>query len=233
MRLSSRSTGPSRRRRRYNSFGWREREKEGGMGTNQSTGRCRSFWRDEPPFQLFSLPSLDIPTYLPPNVPFCQEGRRGRSCLLERNQVVGSWINRATRVIIRFTDSAPPPRDEIQVFRYRVVSIVSIPLRFEISRGTVSFLFFSCLSTRQGFVSNRGKMRRICFSTIFIIFFLSLEEKGREVRNNIPYYSKFPRSNRRRCNIVHDDRRFYSDYFATRANEWNVDDGCVRSCEAS
>ena len=109
MRLSSRSTGPSRRWRRYNSFGWRERERERererGKGSNQSTGRCRSFWRDEPPFQLFSL---DIPTYLPPNVPFCQEGRRGRSCLLERNQVVGSWINRATRVIIRFTDSAPP-----------------------------------------------------------------------------------------------------------------------------
>lgn len=205
MRLSSRSTGPSRRRRRYNSFGWREREKEGGMGTNQSTGRCRSFWRDEPPFQLFSLPSLDIPTYLPPNVPFCQEGRRGRSCLLERNQVVGSWINRATRVIIRFTDSAPPPRDEIQVFRYRVVSIVSIPLRFDnFSRGTVSFLFFFLLfdETRLRIESREDATN---FSTIFIIFFLSLEEKGREVRNKIPYYSKFPRSNRRRCNIVHDD----------------------------
>lgn len=178
MRLSSRSTGPSRRRRRYNSFGWREREKEGGMGTNQSTGRCRSFWRDEPPFQLFSL---DIPTYLPPNVPFCQEGRRGRSCLLERNQVVGSWINRATRVIIRFTDSAPPPRDEIQVFRYRVVSIVSIPLRFDnFSRGTVSFLFFFLLfdETRLR-IESREDATNLFFYYFHYFFFISRREGTR------------------------------------------------------
>ena len=179
MRLSSRSTGPSRRRRRYNSFGWRERERERerGKGSNQSTGRCRSFWRDEPPFQLFSL---DIPTYLPPNVPFCQEGRRGRSCLLERNQVVGSWINRATRVIIRFTDSAPPPRDEIQVFRYRVVSIVSIPLRFDnFSRGTVSFLFFLAFRRDKASYRIEGRCDEFVF-LLFSLFFFYLSKRRNE-----------------------------------------------------
>lgn len=62
--------------------------------------------------------------------------------------------------------------------KFSAVSIVSIPLRFEISRGTVSFLFFSCLSTRQGFVSNRGKMRRIFL--LFSLFFFYLSKRRDE-----------------------------------------------------
>lgn len=118
--------------------------------------------------------------------------------------------------------------------KFSAVSIVSIPLRFDnFSRGTVSFLFFLAFRRDKASYRIEGRCDEFIFLLFSLFFFLSLEEKGREVRNKIPYYSKFPRSNRRRCNIVHDDRRFYSDYFATRANEWNVDDGCVRSCEAS
>lgn len=88
--------------------------------------------------------------------------------------------------------------------KFSAVSIVSIPLRFEISHEEpfLSFFFLPFDETRLRIESREDATN---FSTIFIIFFLSLEEKGREVRNKIPYYSKFPRSNRRRCNIVHDD----------------------------
>ena len=187
MRLSSRSTGPSRR----------ERE-----GVESVDGTVSKFLARRTTVSTFLPRYSDLSST---QCPFLSR-RKTRKILLTGTKP-SSWLVDQPRDARNYPlHGFGATVDLAMRSKFSAVSIVSIPLRFEISHE-VPFLsfFFSCFSTRQGFVSNRGKMRRICFSTIFIIFFLSLEEKEREVRNNIPYYSKFPRSNRRRCNIVHDD----------------------------
>lgn len=210
MRLSSRSTGPSRRRRRYNSSGWRERER----GDESSTGRCRSFWRDEPSFQLFSLPRYsDLSSTQCFSFGLFVKIGRTRKILLTGTKP-SSWINRATRVIIRFTDST--------IFLTRNHLTVSFSrLPFDGTRFRIE--------SREEFHSCR----------FYYFYFDTSRREWTRKRNKIPYYSKFPFLAASiptllvRRSIVHDDGRLFAlRLFCDSYNKRSGTTIDVRSCEA-
>lgn len=146
----------------------------------------------------FSLPSPFPPPpisqlILHPVAFLSRIGKRKSSCPFTGTKPSGSWINRATRVIIRFRDSAPLS----SAASLRGIAILSISLEESFNRSFP----FSLLALRPAENLYGIEIARCCDeNSTLVTISISFEEEGKAKfknflssswRDKIPNYSKF------------------------------------------
>lgn len=177
MRLSSRSTGPSRRWRRYNSFGWREIER-GREGDESTDGTVSKFLARRTTVSTFLPPLPRYSDLSSTQCPFLSR-RKTRKILLTGTKP-SSWLVDQPRDARNYPlHGFGATVDLAMRSKFSAVSIVSIPLRFEISRGTVSFLFFLAFRRDKASYRIEGRCDEFVF-LLFSLFFFYLSKRRNE-----------------------------------------------------